>query len=357
MFQLCKKICFSFFLLSSISSFAFAETVIESVDVIRTPVTRVDNILFLIDDSGSMNMQSDFFGTKRINVAKEVLRRINAKLPDLDYNIIMSTFSNREELLLVETPYNEDVFALAVNSIDSTLPIFGRSTNITQALSTAESLLDDLDGYTAIVMITDGLSNTGGKVSAEAIKLANKYGEKACLYVVAIDPSPEGSKIIRNMRSAFQQCTLGTNAQELLLAEGALDFYVSNVFYEEKVELDIKTREVFNIYIFPDFNFALGKWNITSDMLSYLEETKTYLQDNPKANALISGYTDNTGTAAYNLKVSNWRANAIKHWLVIQGIDANRLQTIGYGESNPEYTNDSKQGRALNRHVSIVTMK
>lgn len=65
------------------------------------------------------------------------------------------------------------------------------------------------------------------------------------------------------------------------------------------------------------------------------------------------GYTDSTGPDAYNLKLSQRRAAAVKAYLVGKGIDPNRIYTEGKGKNDPVASNATRQGRAQNRRVEI----
>lgn len=83
------------------------------------------------------------------------------------------------------------------------------------------------------------------------------------------------------------------------------------------------------------------------DMLSDI------LKRNPQANLDVEGHTDNTGSAEHNLDLSTRRAAAVVKYLVDKGIDATRLASHGYGETMPVATNDTPEGRALNRRVEL----
>ncbi|MEO6985035.1 MAG: outer membrane protein OmpA [Paralcaligenes sp.] len=68
---------------------------------------------------------------------------------------------------------------------------------------------------------------------------------------------------------------------------------------------------------------------------------------------IATGYTDSIGTVAYNLKLSQRRANAVKTYLISKGVDANHIYAEGKGKSNPVASNKTREGRAKNRRVEI----
>lgn len=77
------------------------------------------------------------------------------------------------------------------------------------------------------------------------------------------------------------------------------------------------------------------------------------LQNNPNVTAEVSGYTSSTGSAAYNLKLSQRRAESVMKYLVDHGVDASRLTAHGYGEADPVASNKTAEGRAQNRRVEL----
>jgi OmpA-OmpF porin, OOP family len=68
---------------------------------------------------------------------------------------------------------------------------------------------------------------------------------------------------------------------------------------------------------------------------------------------IATGHTDSIGTEAYNQKLSERRANAVKAYLVSKGVPANKITTLGKGETQPVATNKTKEGRAKNRRVDV----
>ena len=74
----------------------------------------------------------------------------------------------------------------------------------------------------------------------------------------------------------------------------------------------------------------------------------------PETSLLIVGHTDSQGTDEYNQSLSQRRANAASTYLVVQGVSATRLRTLGRGEMEPVASNDAEAGRQLNRRVEIA---
>ena len=74
----------------------------------------------------------------------------------------------------------------------------------------------------------------------------------------------------------------------------------------------------------------------------------------PDTTIKVVGYTDSTGSEAHNQQLSELRANAVKNALVIKGVNAARVTTMGMGESNPIADNSTEAGRQLNRRVNVV---
>jgi outer membrane protein OmpA-like peptidoglycan-associated protein len=85
-----------------------------------------------------------------------------------------------------------------------------------------------------------------------------------------------------------------------------------------------------------------------------LQELANSLQKYPNSDILIVGHTDSVGTDAYNLDLSQRRAQAASAYLQSLGVPANRLQIQGRGESEPVQPNDTEEGRARNRRVEIA---
>jgi|SRR5581483_11854968 len=100
--------------------------------------------------------------------------------------------------------------------------------------------------------------------------------------------------------------------------------------------------------------FDFDKADIKPAGREVLEGAVKTLRDNPTIHVMVEGHTDSVGSDAYNQKLSERRAKAVRDYLVRQGIEASRLTTRGYGESRPIADNTTAEGRAKNRRVEVV---
>jgi outer membrane protein OmpA-like peptidoglycan-associated protein len=107
-------------------------------------------------------------------------------------------------------------------------------------------------------------------------------------------------------------------------------------------------------YTFEDVHFDFNKSQLRKPDLDTLRSAVAALKADPTLVLNLEGYTCNVGTKEYNLALGDRRANAVKSYLVSEGIAADRLRTISYGEERPKYDNSKAATRRLNRRVAIV---
>ena len=99
-------------------------------------------------------------------------------------------------------------------------------------------------------------------------------------------------------------------------------------------------------------NFDFDKADIRPDASVILDEAASLLGGS-SGSVSVGGHTDSVGADAYNQGLSERRALAVKDYLVGKGVDGSRLSSMGYGEASPIASNDTADGRALNRRVEL----
>jgi len=103
-----------------------------------------------------------------------------------------------------------------------------------------------------------------------------------------------------------------------------------------------------------DVLFETGKYNLSSDAQLKLAKLSGIIQAHPGLNLAIEGYTDTTGSADFNMKLSQQRADTVRQFLISQGLLPDTITSQGFGEANPIADNGSSAGRKQNRRVEIV---
>jgi outer membrane protein OmpA-like peptidoglycan-associated protein len=104
-------------------------------------------------------------------------------------------------------------------------------------------------------------------------------------------------------------------------------------------------------------HFEFDKATLLVDSYPILERVYKFLKENPDLKVEIGGHTDWIASEEYNLELSFKRANAVRNYLIMHGIDPDRLTVKGYGESQPIADNTTEEGRALNRRIELKILE
>ena len=121
----------------------------------------------------------------------------------------------------------------------------------------------------------------------------------------------------------------------------------------EAMEKALETKRAYDIY---GIRFDVDKATIQPETQPLLDDIAQVLKNLPSWRLRIVGHTDATGDAASNQVLSLQRANAVKSALVDRGIQASRLETEGAGQNQPVASNNTPEGRALNRRVALIRL-
>jgi outer membrane protein OmpA-like peptidoglycan-associated protein len=111
--------------------------------------------------------------------------------------------------------------------------------------------------------------------------------------------------------------------------------------------------ELLAITLKGDFTFDLDSDVVRPGLYNELDRIAQIMIKYPQTLILVEGHTDSLGSEAYNQQLSERRATNVKNLLVQRGVQVDRINILGYGESRPVATNDTPEGRQLNRRVEI----
>lgn len=312
-------------------------------------VPKVDNFIFFVDQSGSMYMHSTTMGKVKMVLAKRIMLELNQMICPPRYEAGLYLFAPFQPML---TPalYDQAAFAKVIEGIPSENAVFDRLTPMGPGMADLSPVLSKLSGKTAIILVSDGKANQGINPVAEAKAIYKKY-PNVCFDVISFADTDKGRANLEEI-SKIGGCVM-VNAADLLKNKAALQQFVHEVFCEQ-VGSPVQKQEAI---ILRGINFDFDKYNIKPEFNPVLDEAADILKEHPQIKVVVQGYTDSVGTVSYNLKLSRHRAKAVYDYLVMEGISPNRMQAVGYGESDPVATNATAQGRYLNRRVELKVVR
>jgi len=132
-----------------------------------------------------------------------------------------------------------------------------------------------------------------------------------------------------------------------------IDIPLARGFAEITKTIKLQKPEVGKKIILNNIFYDFDKANLRFESMSELDRVLQVLNEMPGLKIEVSSHTDNRGSEEYNLKLSQARAQSVVDYLISKGISASRVIAKGYGKAQPVATNDSEEGRQLNRRTEF----
>ncbi len=311
---------------------------------------KVDNFILFLDHSGSMAMDYKGGTASKINLATAALKAMNEKIPALPYKGGLYTFAPFAKVQELKS-YDKASLGAAIGKVKTDYEIFGRQTPMGDGLADLDPVIGASSGKIAVILLTDGESNLGPDPLPQVKALYAKYGNRLCIHVVSYADTARGKRVIDEIR-ALSKCVV--YVEGAALKDGAvLDQFVKDVFYDMGGEAKAVPAADKEVIVFRSLNFGFDKYTITDEMIPSLEQALLILKQRPDLEIVVEGHTDSVGADAYNHALSQRRAKSVSDWLVKNGIDPQRIDSTGHGETQLKYDNSTAEGRALSRRVEI----
>jgi len=189
------------------------------------------------------------------------------------------------------------------------------------------------------------VKKTKKQLAAEAVLAEEaRIAEEARLKAEAIEA--EKARIVEVMRLKEE----AKKAEEARILAEAKKVEEAKVLAEKKKQEEEIKQELERIS--AAVNFETGSARLTTKSKEVLNSLISFMSKNKSSNIRIDAFTDSVGNSDFNLKLSSSRANAVKTYLINNGVSENRVVSTGHGESET-YDNSTKDGRAKNRRVEI----
>ncbi|MFW5793671.1 MAG: OmpA family protein [Bacteroidota bacterium] len=150
---------------------------------------------------------------------------------------------------------------------------------------------------------------------------------------------------------------ISVKAEDYLFHSENINVAESDVSREIINNIKLKKVEVGQSIVLNNIFFDSGKATLRPESYAELGVLYTMLTNNPSLKIEISGHTDNVGSASLNLRLSEERARAVVAYLIERGIDRDRLKYKGYGFSKPIASNETEEGRQMNRRTEFEILE
>ncbi|MGH9459086.1 MAG: OmpA family protein [Thermoanaerobaculia bacterium] len=121
----------------------------------------------------------------------------------------------------------------------------------------------------------------------------------------------------------------------------------------EGIDVERPSEDALDVTLRNEILFDFDSAALRPGSRDTLRELADVLSRYPEQTVSVAGHTDSVGTDGYNQRLSEQRAQTVENFLVAQGVPGNRIAAFGYGETRPRASNESPDGRQLNRRVQI----
>jgi len=337
----------------------------------NTPVTapsagdggELASFEFLVDLSSSMRRPANCRGLAKEQAVTQLLQKMNRRIPGRPYQAALRVFGYKQTLT------REDFTTLyfgpgqyareGLESSISRLAAADSITPISDGLKSAEADLKVLPSPKAVLTFSDFQQSEGSGQPLEVVDNARRrHSPGLTWHTFYVTREVEAERLAKNLArtgggQAWNICSLLANDQAfekmMLTIFGPGDDLCRNA--PPGAEVDERGCWIAAFSQFFDFDKAVVK----NEFRPRLAEAARLIREHvdPSHQVVVAGFTDNVGSPEYNLRLGRQRAQAVADLLRDEGVPADRLSVVSYGEERPIADNDTAEGRARNRRVEF----
>jgi OmpA-OmpF porin, OOP family len=164
---------------------------------------------------------------------------------------------------------------------------------------------------------------------------------------------------VQDLGKEREQVLLDTRSREASRAQQQAQEATTRATQLERELSDLKAKETDRglVLTLGDVLFEFNRADLKPGGMRNLYQLVDFLKRNPTRNVSIEGHTDNIGSEGYNLELSQRRAEAVRDFLLDNGISPERITARGYGKAYPVASNNTEAGRQQNRRVEVVVLR
>jgi len=311
-------------------------------------VLALDQLIVLVDVTGSMS------GPK-FHIERNLLDAFTAAMPDGPYEAGINSFSgvsSEEWVGCGLEPYNRAAF----EHCEQQVVLLGSLTPLATAIHMLSSEMEGKQGNGALLVFSDGIVKSDSAVMHACETMQKAHHGNLCIYTVQIGDNAAGGKLLQAM-SASTGCGEMWGGSGLH-SEPAIDQMVRTIFFGLRPQAAAAPApapaERREITLLGDVLFDFDKDILKPEGKLEVNKVIALLNEFPDRTIEIAGHTCDLGSDAYNMDLSQRRADSVREYSISQGIQADRISTRAYGETTPAVPNTGEENRKLNRRITFI---
>ncbi|MGB7063681.1 MAG: OmpA family protein, partial [Syntrophobacteria bacterium] len=335
---------------------------VQRVRMVKEVVKTADNFMILFDASGSMQDLYKDTNMKKIDLAEAMFKGRALRVPELDWNAGLYLYTPSKTFYEMQ-PFNKQKYGAAIDEMAAYKPSLSyknQPTPLGTAIKNLDPILAKLSGETAVFVFSDGqftLSQPKIWPVPAAKEIASKYD--VCFYIISSAQTPKSEKLVNDL-AAVNTCSRVVTFDTML----SRPEYTTGAIYTVRDKAIVETQLISKVVgvELDNILFDFGSTAIRPVYHDKLDALAKFLEENPEAYVVIEGFADSTGDPTYNLDLSRRRALSVKNYLMqreifsaaeanISAVAEKRLVTMWHGPDVPVASNETAEGRQLNRRV------
>jgi OOP family OmpA-OmpF porin len=317
-------------------------------------VREPDQVIVITDASGTM------YDHKTFPLAKALTQTFIAAMPEASapaarpggYSAGLISFGGDERISAGLAPFNRGALANTAASyrVLGELGGYGGRTPYRNVLAESKAQLAGKSSQSALVIFSDGLPDSEDRATASAKALIKSYNGGVCIHTVQTGDDPAGAAYLDRL-SKLTSCG-STRTAASIRDSGAFMQFTRKVFVGKGAPVVDACSGVIRL---RGVEFQFDSADLKGSSSVVLDVAIDSLKGCPNIPIRVEGHTDSIGNDDYNQRLGLRRAQAVRSYFTGHGISAGRVSAKSFGESKPIASNDTDEGRALNRRVELHT--
>jgi OOP family OmpA-OmpF porin len=312
-----------------------------------------DQVIVITDASGTM------YEHKTFPLAKALTQTFIAAMPEANapaarpggYSAGLISFGGDERIGAALAPFNRGSLANTAASyrLLGELGGFGGRTPYRNVLAESRAQLAGKSPHSALVIFSDGIPDSEERAMASAKALIKSYNGSVCIHTVQTGDEPAGAAFLDRL-AKLTGCGSARSAASVRDSSAFMQF-TRKVFSGRGAPPRVDACS--GVIRLRGVEFEFDSAALTGASSVVLDVALDSLKTCPNIPVRVEGHTDSIGSDDYNQRLGLRRAQAVRQYFVDRGVSSSRISAKSFGESRPIASNDTDEGRALNRRVEL----